>query len=630
MKDGDETMSRSDSEGTQITADAGVGRFAQAFKEMKRLHKSGSSVTEKRKRSRSCYRAEGLLEQLKESDKNHFVDIVLSPYFDLAIAIVIVLNTVLVGVEQSYDLQARYPEAMLVIESAFLLIYMMELSCRFKAFGVFRSLKDDWVKMDVFLLVSGITFTWVLCPYLFEGMSAPVMNVGVLKTARIFRLARMLRLVIKFRSLWMLMQGLLNSAQTMFSVLVVLTIIVYMFACIGFDVIGGHGLLSDPHVDENFAYIVKEHFSSLPATMLTILSFLVFDSVREIYWPLVTQDPVLMLYFLAVIFTVGIVLANLITAVMVNGSIEQASQNREAKLLADKYMQETILKETMDVFRSLDQDCSGVITREEVQGISEVDAAIMESLIHLRDPVELIDVLDLDDSGAVDMEEFIKVVQQVACHPGESIQFLKLAKTMKQMHSAILCEHRKLASAITSLTDKVARLSKEPLATPPPAPPPERSNGFGACKIVSEDFHPVPLDVESGGRRQDSHDAKQHRLAESTPDWASMIYQELKRDLDLSTSNILQALYRDPPGSPLVSPPMPNARDTDKVVERDPDGGKAFLSGLVPSVNKVGGDSIAAELVMPLRPPSLPPCGPSPKVTKEDTRQCDLPNGKSI
>eukprot|EP00929_Paragymnodinium_shiwhaense_P103677 TRINITY_DN6733_c0_g1_i8.p1 TRINITY_DN6733_c0_g1~~TRINITY_DN6733_c0_g1_i8.p1 ORF type:complete len:177 (+),score=21.80 TRINITY_DN6733_c0_g1_i8:86-616(+) len=78
--------------------------------------------------------------------------IVHSPLFDFFIGVVIVLNTSLVGIDQSYELQDRYPATMLAIESGFLLIYMAELAFRFGAFGVMDALTDRSTKLDVALL----------------------------------------------------------------------------------------------------------------------------------------------------------------------------------------------------------------------------------------------------------------------------------------------------------------------------------------------------------------------------------------------------------------------------------------------------------------------------------------------
>eukprot|EP00929_Paragymnodinium_shiwhaense_P045829 TRINITY_DN23370_c0_g1_i3.p1 TRINITY_DN23370_c0_g1~~TRINITY_DN23370_c0_g1_i3.p1 ORF type:complete len:577 (+),score=93.37 TRINITY_DN23370_c0_g1_i3:40-1770(+) len=469
-------------------------------------------------------RLDSRLELFATEERDIFERVVLSTYFDLATAAVIVANTVLVGIEQTYELQRRRPKEMFVVESAFLIFYIMEILLRFRAFGVRASLRDGWV-------------------------------------------------VIKFRPLWMLMQGLLNSAQTMLTVMFVLSVIVYVFACVGVDLVGGHPDINDPGVDDDFRTVVEMHFSDLFSAMLTILSFLVFDSVRQVYWPLVLHDPMLMIYFLTVFLSVGVVLANLITAVMVNGAIEQASHNREAKMLADKAIRAEILHETMEVFRSLDTDASGIISREEVQAITDKDAALLESLIKLSDPVELFDVLDEDDSGEVDMEEFLKVVERVACHPGESIQFLRLGKALKQVQISIIVLSEKI--------DRLARSSTECEAL--------RADRFQLCPRTNSS--PLPA---------------------CTPVWASMVYEDMMKEFERSTAEILRALQEDGK-SGLRFDGVQNVADA-KADFAQPS--KCF-NGRAGRISCESEERRDSELAPPQRPPSLPPCEPSPSAPND-------------
>eukprot|EP00929_Paragymnodinium_shiwhaense_P043417 TRINITY_DN22327_c0_g1_i1.p1 TRINITY_DN22327_c0_g1~~TRINITY_DN22327_c0_g1_i1.p1 ORF type:complete len:642 (-),score=102.21 TRINITY_DN22327_c0_g1_i1:149-2074(-) len=588
-----------------------------------------------------------------ESAKNANVcaRIVLNPRFDAVIAFFILANTILVGVEQSCDLQDRYPDEMFVVESMFLAIYSLELFLRFKALGVLVCLQDNWVKIDIFLVVTGIIFNWILAPSVVKGLSASVGNVGVLRTARVFRLARMLRLVIKFRSLWMLMQGLLNSANMMLSVVVVLSIIVYMFACIGVDLVGGHRMLTDPEADEEFVQIAEAHFSDLFTAMLTILSFLVFDSVREIYWPLVLQDPVLMVYFLSVIFTVGIVLANLITAVMVNGAIEQASANREAKLLADQATRKEVLRETMQIFRSMDVDGSGIISREELEEIKDNDAALLQSLIHVRDPSELLEVLDLDDSGEVEMEEFLKVIEQVACHPGESIRFLKLEKVLNQMQTTFSSQCKALKSSISALSQKVDQLSrggerKTTLLRRCDTSPDVsqalddhcrylRRCGASASEVDRALHENTCVSPDPGEFTADGE-----RLSASTPLWAPSVYQNLLEELETSTSALLMAVRKDDfavlsqetqgllkeLGNSTVKI-LSALRSDDSAPPSEGEqgnGAAAFLEVYMAKDQAVKADWFRTERAhaafeMPSRPPVLPLCSPSPPASSSQT-----------
>eukprot|EP00929_Paragymnodinium_shiwhaense_P072751 TRINITY_DN36930_c0_g1_i1.p1 TRINITY_DN36930_c0_g1~~TRINITY_DN36930_c0_g1_i1.p1 ORF type:complete len:513 (-),score=34.42 TRINITY_DN36930_c0_g1_i1:93-1427(-) len=350
----------------------------------------------------------------------------------------------------------------------------------------------------------------------------------------------MVRLVIKFETLWMLTQGLLNSANTMVSVLIVLTAILYMFACIGVDLIGKHDHLSNADADELFVETAEIHFSTLPRAMLTTFSFLAFDSVRQLYWPLIMKDPALMLYFLAVVFIVGIVLANLITAVMVNGAFEQASENREAKQIKAARQRKARLQETAEVFKSLDHDCSGLITREKLRLISEDTVARLEYLTEIRSHMELFDVLDLDGSGEVDMAEFLTGIEKVSEAPSLSFEFLKLGMALKQLASTMQVQNQKVLQAFAAIE---AEVRKRPDAV---RPGPDKSPKSRSDEVCIE--FPAPEVSCLGLIAPDEADAAVPAVLlhdvplPPTPTWASAIHASLLEKLESSTQQILEVL----------------------------------------------------------------------------------------
>eukprot|EP00929_Paragymnodinium_shiwhaense_P072969 TRINITY_DN37056_c0_g1_i1.p1 TRINITY_DN37056_c0_g1~~TRINITY_DN37056_c0_g1_i1.p1 ORF type:complete len:648 (-),score=105.17 TRINITY_DN37056_c0_g1_i1:45-1928(-) len=536
----------------------------QLCTESLRAVNSSLSPAQKRRRIATHYSKDSHSSLADNEQNAFFAAVVSSPLFDKLVAVAILLNMVVVGLEQSYDLQERYPRVMMAIESIFLLIYMGELACRFLGRGFRRSLRENWVRFDIVLLVIGVVTTWLLSPFVIEIDTPALSNVGMLRAARFGRLARMARLVLKFRSLWMLVQGLMSSARIMFSVLIVLTCIVYMFASMGFDIIGRHSLLSSPDADAEFVEAASKYFSSLSSSMLTILSFLVFDSVRQIYWPLVAQDHFLVLYFLAVIFTIGIVLANLITAVVVNSAIEQASEDRDARAHEEMQLREEFVDMAMQLFRSLDEDNSGILTREEVAQISERDAALLEELIQLKDPVELFDVLDLDDSGEVDMQEFLKVIHSIAF--GQNMNFLKLAKTLKQMHGAFYSESKSVLAAVNALSEKVDEMSAYKGQGPLSPRSSYATTAPAIGDIITSEWVSETTsygDVELRASRQHRLDANPIVFPESAPSWASIFYENLLDELNSSTDKILQALFEDSPTTSLHPPPPPEEDDED-------------------------------------------------------------------
>merc|ERR1712224_503631 len=104
----------------------------------------------------------------------------------------------------------------------------------------------------------------------------------------------------------MLFRGLLNCGRTMVYTVLLLMMVLYIFSCIGIEVVAHHRLAEGADMDPIFRSIVDEHFYSLPATMLTLFRFVTMDNLHQVYTPLIEQDWTLALFFLTVILVISI------------------------------------------------------------------------------------------------------------------------------------------------------------------------------------------------------------------------------------------------------------------------------------------------------------------------------------
>merc|ERR1712098_828694 len=96
--------------------------------------------------------------------------------------------------------------------------------------------------------------------------------------------------------------------------------------------------------------------------MVTLCQLVTFDSVGQIYRPMMTGDgPGLKklycgFYFGLFMLFVSVALMNLVTAVMVEGSIEQAKQDKDAMRLYEAARVGSILPRLREMFDLLDSD----------------------------------------------------------------------------------------------------------------------------------------------------------------------------------------------------------------------------------------------------------------------------------
>lgn len=352
--------------------------------------------------------------------------ILYSPRFDAMMGCIIIANSITIGLEQSFTLAGRSTRFITVMEHFFIFMYGSELSLRIHVQG-WKCFEDHWVKFDALLVFLGVTTSWILEPALghVEGLG-PVL---VLRTARLFRLARAVRLLIKFRELWMLVQGLMNSASTMLYTLLMLIVVLYIFSSIAIEIITRHPLARGDNADPEFQEIVTEFFGSLPNTMLTLLQFVTLDSMNVIYRPIIKKDWWLGIYFVALILVVSIALMNLVTAVVVESALQQAMKDNVMVQQQRKKERKKFVHHLKKIFQRLDEDGSGEVTPDEISNMDQSDKQEMANILGINDPNEIFSMLDVDKSGSLGIDEFCDGVLQYVDSAG-SLDMKRLEKKL--------------------------------------------------------------------------------------------------------------------------------------------------------------------------------------------------------
>jgi voltage-gated sodium channel len=353
--------------------------------------------------------------------------------FDMAIGVVIIANSITIGLESAYELREMDTTLFELLEHVFLFIYTLELLARFFVYGL-KCLRSWWVVFDFFLVTIGLFALYVfpLLLIFFEGADAEgaLGFLLVLRTFRLARLARSVRLLAQFKVLWMLVRGLLSSAGTMAYVFVLFALILYVFACMGVEVITKpHLALTPAEREENLEYdgLVTTYWGSIGVTMLTLMMFSTVDSVGAIYMPMCKHRPELAFYFIPFLLLVTLCLMNLVTAVIVESSFSQAAQDKEVEKLHKAKIVEKMMPKLRIMFEGLDLDDDGEITLQEFGNCPEETRQELCDLFDTDDFVELFEVLDVDGGGAVSINEFCDEMIKLATAqvPMEQLRLLK-------------------------------------------------------------------------------------------------------------------------------------------------------------------------------------------------------------
>jgi hypothetical protein len=268
------------------------------------------------------------------------------------------------------------------------------------------------------------------------------------------RLVRALRLLNLFSDMWKMCNGLMKAVSTMLSVMVMIAITIYMFACFGVDVISQSSLADN----ERTTHIVGQHFSSLPTVMLTLMQFANADSIAEIYAPLIHEQPLLALYFGVLWLVLTVSLMNVITAVILESALAKSKDEAQDQLMEKRRMFKRIRPRLEEIFSQLDRDQSGVISMEEVmEAVKSGELSFPEEIgvtVAAEQILDAFDFLDTDMSGELDCKEFVEgvLVLVLSAVPMETAQILHLTR----LCFAMLV---KTSAAVEKLTERPGRRS---------------------------------------------------------------------------------------------------------------------------------------------------------------------------
>jgi len=124
-------------------------------------------------------------------------------------------------------------------------------------------------------------------------------------------------------------------------------------------------------------------------------------------------------------------LMNLVTAVIVEGAIQQGKQDREATARYKKYEFLKMLPHLKTLFKQIDINGNGRITRNEVQVAPEhIKRELADYFQSDGSLLELFDLLDVDESGELDAGEFCDGLAKLV-HSASPVELMRVLKQLK-------------------------------------------------------------------------------------------------------------------------------------------------------------------------------------------------------
>lgn len=359
-----------------------------------------------------------VLRQVTEAKEETFLRrLVESPKFQLAVLLLIGINTVYIAVETDHNKTSLGEfNFWLVCELLFAFLFTAEIVLRIAGLGS-QFLGDVYNVFDLFVVVVTVVDASFEVA---NALSAGDQNAGsgisgfrVLRFLRYLRILRMLRLLHIRQELMLLVSGVLTSMRSLVWVLVMMVCLVFLFSLMTTRIIGqphgcGSGLVRDgANCDDK----VWEWLGTVPRSMLTFTQIIFFED-----WHLVARKagkfvPLSQTIFIAFLVITNYAILNVVIAVMVQITLEQTPSSDEQLLRKMKKDQRAAEDRLLQVFDLCDRDGDGTLTKDEFVGAlmtPEVKGLFAAVKIDMRGAEGLFDTLDYDDSGALDRREFVE------------------------------------------------------------------------------------------------------------------------------------------------------------------------------------------------------------------------------
>ena len=394
----------------------------------------------------------------QSKQKSWLVDVVESRIFGIVSALLIVSNASFIGIKVDQDMRVAinafssgvdsFPGAWdtdfaNAVDIFYAAVFFLELFLRMAALRSYFWCGPEWKwnLFDFVVVVAGAVES------VFHVSNVDATFLRLIRLLRMIRTVQVVRRLRLFSKLRLMLLAIFESVVSLIWALVLLVAFMFLFAVVFLQAAKDH-MESAPH-DDMAAEVLATFFHSLPMALLT-LCMSISGGVNwwEIQAAFLDFSPFCSAMFIVYLALMILAMLNIVTGIFVNDAIEVAQSDRELRAMAALQRHANSIGHLRETFNLMDVDDSGKITLEEFKAsLQNLEVRLtLESLgVDMPNAVCLFTMLDVNGDFELEIDEFVMGCSALAVS-AKSIdmehlksQSRKLLRHMKVLQKQVDC-----------------------------------------------------------------------------------------------------------------------------------------------------------------------------------------------
>ena len=238
--------------------------------------------------------------------------IVASQAFNVAVALIILVNCILIGIEQSYQ-----TELISWTQDVCIILFIAEIIIRWLARNsVISFLKNIWNIIDITLIIVSLV------------LESLFVNSDLLTIFRIVRVIRIIRLVKVFPETLAILRVIKNSFGALLRIISLLIILMYFYAIVGVILFKGKTHVSNKFNDS------FDPFGNISEALFSLFRVTTGEDWTDLRYDLLSSDVsslIVNIYFVSWLIFSAFFLLNIIIGAVVKNYDSEYSNDKNAK-----------------------------------------------------------------------------------------------------------------------------------------------------------------------------------------------------------------------------------------------------------------------------------------------------------